>query len=82
VPSSGPVALVILASGPKVLAYARKLKGTVIRRDAQTVIFDDGRVVTADVEAVARHLNAIGWGSRRIDVVAAFAPPRARPRRG
>jgi hypothetical protein len=82
VPSNGPVTLVILASGSKVNAYARELKGAVIRRDAKTVIFNDGRVITADIEAAGRHLNDLGWGARRIDVVASFAAPRARPRRG
>ena len=79
---SGPVALIILSSGPKVLAYARTLKGTVARRDAKTVIFHDGRVVTADVEAAGRHLNDLGWGARSINVVASFPAARARPRRG
>ena len=81
VPSgSGPVALIILASGPKVHAYARALKGTVARKDAETVIFHDGRVITADVEAAGRHLNALGWGARRVDVVASFPAARPRPR--
>ena len=79
-PSSGPVALVILASGHKVLAYARTLKGAVALRDAETVIFGDGRVITADVEAAGRHLNALGWGARRVDVVASFPAARPRPR--
>ncbi len=81
VPSAGPVALVVLASEAKVKAYARTQKGTVIRRDAKTVVFLDGRVITSDIEAAGRHLNALGWGARRIDVVASFAAPRARPRR-
>jgi hypothetical protein len=80
--SSGPVSLIILASGTKVHAYARALKGTVARRDAETVIFHDGRVITADIEAAGRHLNALGWGSRGIDVVASFPAPRARPSGG
>ncbi len=80
--SSGPLSLIILASGSKVHAYAKTLKGTVARRDAETVIFHDGRVITSDIEAAGRHLNDLGWGGRRIDVVASFSAPRARPRRG
>jgi hypothetical protein len=79
--SSGPVALIILSSGPKVLEYARALKGTVVLRDAKTVIFRDGRGITADAEAAGRHLNALGWGARRIEIVASFQGRRARPRR-
>ncbi|MBW2494019.1 MAG: hypothetical protein JRE43_04645 [Deltaproteobacteria bacterium] len=79
--STGPVSLIVLASGPKVHAYARTLEGTVARRDAETVIFHDGRVVTADIGAAARHLDALGWGSRDVRVVASFPPAKARPRR-
>jgi hypothetical protein len=83
VPSgSGPVALIILSSGSKVHAYARAQKGTVARKDAETVIFHDGRVITADVEAAGRHLNDLGWGARGIEVVASFSAPRGRPSRG
>ena len=79
---SGPVSLIILASGAKVHAYARTQKGTVARRDAETVIYHDGRVITADIEAAGRHLNDLGWGARGIKVVASFPAPRARPRGG
>lgn len=77
---SGPVSLIILSSGHKVLEYARAQKGNVALADAKTVIFQDGRVITADVEAAGRHLNELGWGGRPINVVASFAAPRARPR--
>jgi hypothetical protein len=80
--SSGPASLIILASGSKVHAYAKTLKGTVARRDAETVIFHDGRVITANIEAAGRHLNDLGWGARGINVVASFPAPKARPRRG
>ena len=82
VPSNVPVSLIILSSGTKVHTYARALKGTVVRQDAKTVIFLDGRVITADVEAASRHLNELGWGTRGINVMASFPSARARPRRG
>ncbi len=81
VPSSGPVALIILASGAKVHTYARALTGTVVRKGAKTVIFLDGRVITADVEAAGRLMNDLGWGNRGINVMASFPAARARPRR-
>jgi hypothetical protein len=80
--STGPVSLIVLASGAKVHAYARTQEGTVARRDAETVIFHDGRVITADIAAAGRHLDALGWGSRDVRVVASFPPARARLRRG
>ena len=82
VPSKGPVSLIILSSGTKVHTYARALKGTVVRQDAKTVIFLDGRVITADVEAAGHLLNDLGWGGRGINVMASFPSARARPRRG
>jgi hypothetical protein len=76
----GPVSLVILQSPKKVRELALALGGTVIRQEAETVIFRDGRVITADVEAAGRLINELGWGSRRIDIVASFPARRARPR--
>ena len=78
--SGGSVALVVLASAERVARYAATVEGVkVLRRDSDTVVFADGRVVTSDVAAAGRHLNALGWGSRRVEVVASF-PSRA-PRR-
>ena len=78
----GPVTLVILQSGAKVTALAQAQGGTVVRRDAKTVIFADGRVITADVEGAGTLLNELGWGARPIRVSAAATAKRARPRRG
>jgi hypothetical protein len=79
--AGGPVSLVILASDAKVRALAASVKDTpVVARDAHTVIFADGRVITADVASAGDHLNALGWGHRRIDVSATFPAKRARPR--
>jgi len=81
--STGPVSLMILKGPAQVQSLAKSLaRGVpVVARDASTVIFRDGRVLTADVEAAGRHLNALGWSRRRIDVVASFAGRRARPAR-
>lgn len=79
--SRGPVSLVILASGAKVRELAASVKDTpIVARDANTVIFADGRVITADVASAGEHLNALGWGSRQIQVSATFPRKRARPR--
>ena len=76
---SGPVSLLILQSGVRVHEFARSVRGAdVIARDSSTVIFGDGRVVTSDVESATRHLNALGWGGRPIEIVASF---RLRPAR-
>lgn len=79
---SGPVSLIVLESGAKVRALAASLHDvTVLRRDAETVIFDDGRVITADVAAAGDHLNALGWGNRSIRFVASFPRRAKRPTR-
>lgn len=77
----GPVSLLILRSAAQVHSFAATVRdANILRRDAQTVVFSDGRVVTADAEAAGQHLNELGWGARRIDLVQAFSS-RARPRR-
>lgn len=82
-PPPSAVSLLILGSGSSVheLAKALARDATVVVKDAQTIIFDDGRVITADVGAAGDHLNRLGWGDRNIRVVASLPAPRARPRR-
>ncbi len=79
----GAVSLMILKDGSKVHALAASLARGVpmAARDPQTVVFRDGRVITADVESAGRVLNALGWSARPIRVVASFPKTRARPRR-
>jgi hypothetical protein len=80
-PANLPVSLVILQNGQKVRELAASVRDArVVRRDANTVVFDDGRVITADVSAAGDHLNALGWGDRRIDVAVSFPRRRALPR--
>ena len=81
---SGPVSLLILDSPQRVEEFAKSVQGAQVAvRDRGTVIFDDGRVVTADVDAATRQLNLLGWGSRAIEVVASFPlRPVQAPRRG
>ena len=78
-PSGGPVSLIILKGPRQVheLASALARGVPVAARDAATVAFQDGRVITSDAEGASRLLNRLGWGGRPISVVASFAPPRA-----
>jgi len=73
----------VLESEAKVHELARALaRGVpVVSRDAATVVFQDGRIITADLAGVDRHLNALGWSRRNIEFVASFPAKRARPRR-
>jgi len=77
--SGSSVSLVILSSPKKVQQLAATIRDAqVLKRDAKTVIFSDGRVVTSDVGSASRHLNELGWGKRSINVMASF---KARSRR-
>ena len=77
--SGSSVSLVILSSPKKVHELAATIRDAqVLKRDAKTVIFSDGRVVTSDVTSASKHLNELGWGKRSINVMASF---KARSRR-
>lgn len=77
----GRVALLIVASPAKVREFAASVRdAAVLSADSTTVVFSDGRVVTSDVGRASEHLNQLGWGGRRIDVVASFRR-RSRPTR-
>jgi hypothetical protein len=78
--STGPVSLILLQSAGAVHELAAALRGTVITRDATTVVFADGRIISSDVGKVGDHMNALGWSSRSIDMMASFPARRARPR--
>lgn len=88
-PPPGPVLLVLVESKARVPSAAAGLSRTRRLVDtADTVIYADGRAVTADLAAVSRHLNALGWAERPIQIAGAGTstrlPPSApsRPRRG
>ena len=74
------VSLLILTSPARVKSFASAVEGPIIlREDDTTVVFDDGRVITADPDSASRFLNELGWGNLRLDIVASF--PRAARRR-
>ena len=78
---TGSVMLLILSTEKKVHDYASTLTDIpVVARHATTVVFQDGRVVTADVGKAGQHLNDLGWASLRMEVVASFGmrPQRRR----
>ncbi len=78
---TGSVMLLIVSTKRKVQDYASTLTHIpVVARDTTTVVFQDGRVVTADVGKAGQHLNDLGWASLRMEVVASFGmrPQRRR----
>jgi hypothetical protein len=83
-PASGPVSILIVASPESVASFAASVQNArALVHERGTVIFDDGRVVTSNVDAATTHLNALGWGARPIEIVASFRLRSApTPRRG
>jgi hypothetical protein len=77
-PASEPVLLVLVDSPQQVRGAADGLsRARPLVNEADTVIFADGRAVTSSLAAVSTHLNALGWASRKIEIVGAGSMPRA-----
>ena len=77
-PPSEPVLLVLVESPQQVRAAADGIsRARPLVNEADTVIFADGRAVTSNLASVSTHLNALGWASRKIEIVGAGSMPRA-----
>ncbi|MEN8161838.1 MAG: hypothetical protein ABFS41_17340 [Myxococcota bacterium] len=75
-----PVFLVVVGSKQQVAGAAHGLsRAPALVNESDTVIFADGRAVTSDLAAASRHLNALGWAERRIEIAGAGASRRAPP---
>lgn len=76
-PASEPVLLVLVESPQQVRAAADGIsRARPLVNEADTVIFADGRAVTSNLASVSAHLNALGWASRKIEIVGAGSMPR------
>jgi hypothetical protein len=72
-PDTGPVTMLIVDSERAVKSGAAQYPDLpVLHRDAETVIFEDGRVITADVEAAGDRLNELGWNGRELQLVSSM----------
>jgi hypothetical protein len=77
---SEPVFLVLVAKSQQVAKAAAGLsRATPLVSETDTVIFADGRAVTSDLESASRHLNALGWAKRRIEIAGAGTSTRPPP---
>jgi hypothetical protein len=69
-PDTGPVAVLVVGSAGAVKSAAAQYAGLpILHRDAETVIFEDGRVITSNVEAVGDYLNELGWSGRELELL-------------
>ena len=75
---SDAVLVVLVQSPQQVKSAADGLSKTrVLVNEADTVIYADGRAVTSSLDSVSRHLNALGWAKRKIEIAGAGSMPRA-----
>jgi hypothetical protein len=76
VPYNGPVTI-IQARTPSALArtVADRPRVPIVYETEDTAIWEDGRVVTTDVENLGTHLNAVGWASNPMQILGAGARP-------
>ncbi len=81
VPYNGPVTI-IRAQTPTVLARAvsGKRRARLVYETDDTAIWDDGHVVTTDVENLGTHLNAVGWAANPMRIAGAGTRPGASTR--
>ena len=69
-PDSSPVMIVVVESPRQVQSASARWKATpIIRQQAETVVFSDGRIVTSEVEATGPLLQSLGWTHRQIEIV-------------
>ena len=69
-PDTGPVTVLIVDSERAVKsAAAQYTDEPILHRDAETVIFEDGRVITSKVEDVSHYLNELGWSGRELQLL-------------
>lgn len=76
VPYNGPVTIIKASS---LTAFARGVddrpRARIVYETEDTAIWEDGRVLTTDVENVGTHLNAVGWASNPMQIMGAGARP-------
>ncbi len=71
-PSRLPIQMIVVRNAQEVKSSAGNWPDDpTLVREAETVIFSDGLIVTSDVEGTSSHLNELGWASRRIEFLAA-----------
>jgi hypothetical protein len=76
VPYTGPVTIIPV---PTAAALARSIADRpqvrVVYETEDAAIWEDGRVLTLDMEKLGAHLNAVGWAANPIRIVSASARP-------
>ena len=76
VPYSGPVTIVTVRNGAALERAMADRSVPIAYSTEDTVIYEDGRVLTANVEGVGEHLNKVGWAQNPMPT------KRTRRRRG
>ena len=76
VPYSGPVTIIAAASTNVLRKSVLERRGVpLVYETDDTAIWEDGRVMTVDVENVGNHLNAVGWATNPMQILGAGTRP-------
>ncbi len=76
IPYRGPVTIVRVRS-PTALArsVADRPSRELVYETEDTAIFEDGRILTLNLENLGTHLNAVGWSTNPINIMGAGVRP-------
>ena len=76
VPYNGPVTIIPVRTPAALQRSIDDRRGvSIVYETDDTAIWEDGRVLTMDVENLGTHLNAVGWASNPMRILGASARP-------
>jgi hypothetical protein len=76
VPYNGPVTIVpVRTSAVLARSVAERRDARLVYETDDTAIWEDGRVLTMNVEDLGTHLNAVGWASNPMQILGASTRP-------
>lgn len=79
IPYTGPVAIVLVRSGQAFANAASEHASVgIVYETDDTVIFEDGRVITTHLENVGEHLSLLGWAENSMQILGAGASQTSR----
>jgi hypothetical protein len=76
IPYNGPVTIIPVRS-PSVLSrtIAERRDARLVYATEDTAIWEDGRILTMNLEDLGTHLNAVGWASNPMQILGASTRP-------
>jgi hypothetical protein len=76
IPYSGPVTIIPVRNASALSrSVADRPRRELVYETEDTAIFEDGRVLTLNMENLGTHLNAVGWSANPIKIMGAGVRP-------